>query len=121
MTDKTDTAKANGKRVGGILGVTLARVGVTALFGWVGVLALGDLGVSVPFMGAWLGFLVALYVVKTFVSEASAAFHTARVEADINLIAASMAAQEAIQHPFGDVADFLKTLDPENQDNGGYL
>jgi predicted MFS family arabinose efflux permease len=126
-TETTEAAKANVPGAGALASI-VADLGFMAGFAWVGGIALNHgFGVSVPFVAAWLLLVAGLWLVQLVTGQLAATWHNARVKADINLLAASMAAQDMITGPhaalsgLGDLADFLGKLDPENQDNGGCL
>lgn len=125
MTTKTDTAKAEAAKgaAGNYVAHLAGELGLLALFAWTSTLVLGGFGISVPFLPVWAGVIVALVGVKLLTEEVAKPWHAARVKADINLIAASMAAQEMTRsHQETGLANFLSKLgEPTDTGNGGYL
>lgn len=109
----------------GALASVIADMGLTALFAWVGGIALNHgFGVSVPFVATWLLLLTGLWLVQFVTGQLATVWHNARVKADITLIAATMAAQEAIQSQ-QDAKAFLsmndRIKDMSAKVDGGYL
>lgn len=126
----TEAEEAQAKAAGEGLAKTgvnfLVTLAFIALFSWLGGIALNvGFGVHFPFVAGVILLTVGLSVVKLTAGEVASVWHTARVKADITLIAASMAAQEAIQGQqssgLGDLASFLKTLDADDKTASPYL
>lgn len=124
MHDETSKAKAEATgralaHTGIGLIVTLAFI---ALFAWLAGVALNvGFGVHAPFVATTLLLAVGVSVVKLTATEVASTWHRARVEADVRLLAASMAVQR--EESLGGLAGFLSKLDKdsENTDNGAYL
>lgn len=107
------------------LASVISDLGLTAGFAWVGGVALNHgFGVSVPFVATWLLLLAGLWLVQFVTGQLATVWHNARVKADITLIAATMAAQEAIQEQ-QDAKAFLsmndRIKDMSAKVDGGYL
>jgi hypothetical protein len=120
---ETEPAKAKPPGVSALAGV-LTDLGFTALFAWIIGIALNQgFGVSVPFSAAWLLLLAALYLAQLFTGQLSRIWHRERVKADIDLLAATMAAQDMIQaQQAGGLDAFLCKLDKSaDKDTGAYL
>lgn len=118
-----DPAKAPGKGASFTAGF-LYSLGLYALLAWVAGIAVNKgYGVHVPFMAGWLLLLVTGWLVKHLATNVAGAWHHARVLADIDLMAAAMAAQQAVRQEQGDglaglLAKLGKTAD---EDTGAYL
>jgi hypothetical protein len=115
MTTKTTTVKGLGDQPGkgaALLGGVIADLGFTAMFAWAGGVALNKgFGVHVPFAGAWILLLVGLYVIQYVTGNVAQTWHNARVKADINLVAATMAVQEeSRQKTTAELAGLLKDI-----------
>lgn len=128
MTDTdietTEAAEAKASGVSALASV-VAGLGFMAGFAWVGGIALNHgFGVSVPFVAAWLLLTAGLWLAQLVTGQLATVWHNARVKADINLLVASMAAQEAIQEQ-GDAKAFLamndRIKDMSSKVDGGYL
>jgi hypothetical protein len=133
MTDKTSTLTGDEEAAAKAAGEKLAKTGVAflvtlafvALFSWLGGVALSvGFGVHFPFVAGVILLTVGLSVVKMTTAEVASVWHTARVKADVTLIATTMAAQEAIQEQEGAKA-FLamndRIKDMSSKVDGGYL
>lgn len=127
MTTETETvpqAKAKPAAKAGFLAAFIATLAILALFAWLGGVALNKgFGVHVPFVASWILLAVGLAVVKSAASEVASTWHSTRVKADVTFLAATMAAQEAMQKEHsGGLADFLSKLGSEDtKDTGAYL
>lgn len=123
-TNEAEVAKAKAAGISALAGI-VTDLGFTAVFAWVGGVALHvGFGVSVPFGAAWLLLLTGLYLAQLVTGQLAGVWHAKRVEADIRLLAATMMAQDMIhgqqESPLGDLASFLKKLDADDN-SGAYL
>lgn len=107
----------------GALASVIADMGLTALFAWVGGIALNHgFGVSVPFVATWLLLLTGLWLVQFVTGQLATVWHRERVKADMSLLAASMAAQDMIREESKTgLADLLAGLARDEKDSGAYL
>jgi hypothetical protein len=127
MSDETETAKDRTARApvkgARALASVTTDLGLTAGFAWVGGVALHrGFGLSVPFVAAWLLLLGGMWLTQLVTAQLGRIWHHARVEADIELLAASMAAQDAIrQESKAGLADLLTGLAKDEKDSGAYL
>lgn len=101
MTEKTEAAEAKPKappKGAGALANLVTDFGFTAAFAFVAGIALHrGFGVSIPFIPSWLLLLTGLHLAQLAVAQLAHVWHRERVKADIDLLAASMAAQEFIE------------------------
>ena len=121
---KTEAVKAKGDKHVSLTAGFATDALFTAAFAWLGGVAFHrGFGVSVPFMAAWILLLTGLYFAQYAMGQLARVWHSERVKADTNLIAATMAAQEAIQdESVNGLKNFLASLDkPADKDNGAYL
>jgi hypothetical protein len=124
MTDKTETAKQVSTAGGRLAASVLGTLGFLALAAWLAGVALNKgYGVHVPFVATWLLLLVGFAGVLKVTSEVASGWHSTRVKADINLLAASMAAQEEIRkEQSSGLASLLDSLGKtDDKGTGAYL
>lgn len=121
--DDGKTVKAPGKGASLTAGF-LASLAVYAIIVFVAGVALNrGFQVHVPFMAGWLLLIAGGILVKNLANSVAGTWHAARILADIDRMAATMAANAAIQqeHSSG-LAGLLAKFDGvTDTDNGGYL
>jgi hypothetical protein len=126
MTTQTETpevpkgdAKAPG-RGSSLLASVILSLAVYAVLAWVGGIALNKgFGVHVPFMAGWLLLMAAGILIKHTTTNVAGSWHHARVLADIDLMAATMAVHEAAQAKT--FLDMDKRVRAAEKDAGAYL
>jgi hypothetical protein len=129
MTTQTETPevpKGDAKapqapgRGSSLLAGFIASLAIYAGLVWVAGIALNrGFGVHVPFVAGWLLLMTGGWLVKHLATNVAQVWHNARVLADIDLMAATMAVHEAAQAKT--FLDMDRRVRAAEKDAGAYL